>query len=125
MPPEELKGKGAEFVKKYTLKYKSEPQGYAVYGYVAAKVALETLAKVGKKDRQALREATAQAGQNEGALGTWKFDGNGDTTLTTMSGNTVEAGKFKFSVILGAENTPGVAAAASGVAPPTPATPAK
>ncbi len=118
VPPEELKGKGAEFVKKYTQKYKSEPQGYAVYGYVAAKVALETLAKVGKKDRQALREATAQAGQNDGALGTWKFDANGDTTLTTMSGNTVEAGKFKFSVILGAENAPGIAA-------PAAATPAK
>lgn len=101
VPPEELKGKGADFVKRYREKYKAEPQAYAVYGYAAAKAALDVLAQVGKKDREALRQAMTGYEQKDGALGTWKFDQNGDTTMTTMSGNVVEAGKFKFSTLLG------------------------
>ncbi len=101
VPPEELKGKGAEFVKRYKEKYKAEPQAYAVYGYAAAKSALDVLAQTGKKDREALRQAMTGYEQKDGALGTWKFDQNGDTTMTTMSGNVVEAAKFKFSTLLG------------------------
>ena len=106
VPPEELTGKGADFVKRYEEKYKQRPEAYAVYGYVAAKVALEALEKVGKKDREALRVAMTQIEQKDGALGTWKFDDNGDTTSTTMSGNIVENGKFKFSILLGAGDAP-------------------
>jgi branched-chain amino acid transport system substrate-binding protein len=31
-----------------------------------------------------------------GALGTWSFDANGDTTNRLMSVNTVKDGKFEF-----------------------------
>jgi branched-chain amino acid transport system substrate-binding protein len=31
-----------------------------------------------------------------GVLGTWSFDPNGDTSLTTMSGNVVKGGKWEF-----------------------------
>ena len=117
VPPEQLTGKGAEFVKKYREKYKAEPQAYAVYGYTAAKVALDALAKVARRDRAALRDAILATEQKDGALGTWKFDKNGDTTMTVMSGNVVEAGKFKFSTLLG------VGAAAPPAAAPTPAAP--
>jgi ABC-type branched-subunit amino acid transport system substrate-binding protein len=61
------------------------------------------LAQVGKKDREALRQAMTGYEQKDGALGTWKFDQNGDTTMATMSGNVVEAGKFKFSTLLGSK----------------------
>jgi branched-chain amino acid transport system substrate-binding protein len=101
LPPAELKGKGAEFVKKYREKYKAEPEGYAVYGYVAAQVALEAIAKAGKKDREALRQALAAIKQVDGALGTWQFDENGDTTNTTNSGNGIKDGKFVFLTALG------------------------
>ena len=101
VPPEELTGKGAEFVKKYRDKYKAEPQAYAVYGYVAAKVALDAIAKVASRDRAAVRDAIQATAQVDGALGTWKFDKNGDTTMTVMSGNVVENGKFKFATLLG------------------------
>lgn len=101
VPPEELKAKGAEFVKRFKEKYKAEPQAYAVYGYAAGRSALEVLSQVGKKDREALRQALTLYEQKDGALGTWKFDANGDTTMTTMSGNVIEAGKFKFSTLLG------------------------
>ncbi len=118
VPPEQLTGKGADFVKKYKEKYKAEPQAYAVYGYVAAKVALDAIAKVGSKDRAALRDAILATEQKDGALGTWKFDKNGDTTMTVMSGNIVEAGKFKFATLLGAG-----AGAAPAPAAATPAAP--
>ena len=49
VPPEQLTGKGADFVKKYKERYKAEPQAYAVYGYVAAKVALDAMALCLKK----------------------------------------------------------------------------
>ncbi len=101
VPPEKLTGKGAEFVKKYRERFKSEPEGYAVYGYVAAKTALDVLAQVGKKDRESLRLAMEKYSQKGGALGNWHFDANGDTSMTTMSGNIVEGGEFKFATQLG------------------------
>ncbi len=115
VPPEQLTGKGAEFVKKYRERFKAEPEGYAVYGYVAAKSALDVLAQVGKKDRESLRLAMANYGQKAGALGTWHFDANGDTSMTTMSGNIVDNGEFKFATKLG--GTAGEAADAA--APPS------
>jgi branched-chain amino acid transport system substrate-binding protein len=101
LPPSELKGKGAEFVSAYRAKFHSEPEGYAVYGYVAGKVALDALRKAGKKDRDAVREAMVGLGQTDGPLGAWKFDANGDTSLTNMSVNTVKDGKFAFVALMG------------------------
>lgn len=96
MPPSELTGDGAEFVKRYRAKYDSDPEAYAVYGYEAAKVALEALRIAGTKDRAAVVAACAGIRDFEGALGTWSFDENGDTTLVAASGNIVEDGAFKF-----------------------------
>jgi branched-chain amino acid transport system substrate-binding protein len=39
----------------------------------------------------------------KGVLGTWSFDANGDTSLTTLSGNTVKNGKWEFVQALKAE----------------------
>jgi branched-chain amino acid transport system substrate-binding protein len=101
LPPEKLTGKGAEFVKKYKEKYKSDPESYAVYGYAAGKVAVDALARAGKKDRAAVRQAVAETKETDGVLGSWTFDANGDTTLKVMSGNVVKAGKFAFETVLG------------------------
>lgn len=101
VPARELKGKGKEFYDKYVAKFGKEPEGYAVYGYEAAKVTLESIRRAGKKDRLAIIDATASIKDFEGALGRWSFDENGDTTLTTLSGNTVKNGKFEFAKLLG------------------------
>jgi branched-chain amino acid transport system substrate-binding protein len=101
LPPERLTGKGADFVKKYRDKYNGNPEGYAVYGYVAAKVALDAIERAAKKDRNAIRDAIAATEEKDGVLGSWKFDENGDTTSTTMSGNMVKGGKFEFVAVLG------------------------
>lgn len=96
MPPSELTGDGAEFVKKYRAKYNSDPEAYAVYGYEAAKVALEAIDRAGAKDRAAIVAACAGIRDYQGTLGTWSFDENGDTTLVAASGNIVRDGAFEF-----------------------------
>lgn len=101
VPPEKLTGKGAEFYANYKKRYNAEPEGYAVYGYEAAKVILEAIARAGKKDRAAILAEVAATKDFNGALGTWSFDSNGDTTITTMSGNTIQDGKFVFVKLLG------------------------
>lgn len=101
LPAKEMTGKGAEFVQRYTAKYNSEPEVYAIYGYECAKVALDAIQRAGKKDRAAILEAVAQTKDFEGGLGTWSFDENGDTSLKVMSGQIVRNGQFEFVARLG------------------------
>jgi branched-chain amino acid transport system substrate-binding protein len=102
LPPDQLTGAGKQFVEKYKKRYGGDPEGYAIYGYEAAKVALEAIRRAGVKDRQAILQACLQIKDfADGALGTWSFDANGDTTLRTISGNVVHDGHFKFVKLLG------------------------
>jgi branched-chain amino acid transport system substrate-binding protein len=114
LPPDQLKGRGQEFVNHYVKKHGKMPEGYAVYGYESARVAIEAIRKAGKKDRAAIVAAALSLENIGGALGNWKFDENGDISLETVSGNTVVAtqvtdrngethtvGKFQFVKLLG------------------------
>lgn len=85
-PASQLKGKGLTFYNDYKKKYNAEPESYAVYAYEAINVAMAAIAKAGKKDRAAIVDAIKNTKNYEGALGTWSFDENGDTTLQTMGG---------------------------------------
>ncbi|MEK7449826.1 MAG: branched-chain amino acid ABC transporter substrate-binding protein [Planctomycetota bacterium] len=100
IPPEKLTGKGAEFYRRYKDKYQTAPEAYAVYGYESAGVALESIRRAARKDRPAIIEACRQIKNFDGALGLWSFDENGDTSLTTMSGQIVRDGKFQFAEVL-------------------------
>jgi len=94
--PSQLTGAGAEFLKKYTEKHGKMPEVYGIYGYEAAKVFLETVKKVGKKDREEIRKAVTETKDfDQGALGKWSFDANGDTTLQVMTVSKIVDGKFK------------------------------
>jgi branched-chain amino acid transport system substrate-binding protein len=101
LPPEKLTGKGKQFVDNYMAKHKKMPEAYAAYGYESGKVALAAIQRAGKKDRESIRAAGLGIKNFDGALGKWSFDRNGDTTLRTMSGNTVKGGKFEFVTVLG------------------------
>ena len=96
LPPQELTGVGAKWYESYKAKYNAEPEPYAAYAYEAAKVAIGAINKVCKNDRGAIREAVMATKDFNGVLGTWSFDPNGDTSLTTMSGNVVKGGKWEF-----------------------------
>jgi branched-chain amino acid transport system substrate-binding protein len=103
LPAERLSGKGKVFVENYLKKFGKMPEAYAAYGYECAKVALEAIRRAGKKDRDAIRAAGVSLRNFDGVLGKWSFDKNGDTTIRTMSGNTVKNGKFAFLTVLGEE----------------------
>ncbi|MCA9269740.1 MAG: branched-chain amino acid ABC transporter substrate-binding protein [Planctomycetales bacterium] len=101
IPPEEQVGPGKEFVDKYKEKYGAMPEAYAIYAYEATKVALQAIEDAGVKDRRAITDAALAIRDFDGALGTWSFDDNGDTSLTRMSGIEVTGGEFKFVKFLG------------------------
>jgi branched-chain amino acid transport system substrate-binding protein len=92
----DLGPKGQKFYTDFKAKYSRDPDPYAIYGYEAMSVALNAIEKAGKKDRAAILEAIKGTKDYEGALGTWSFDENGDTTLADMRGFKSEGGKFVF-----------------------------
>ena len=98
LDPAQLTGKGAEFVKRYKEKHKTDPEAFALYGYECAKVVLEAIKKVNKKDREEILKAVlATKNFTAGAVGGtegWGFDANGDTTLRQVTISGVENGKF-------------------------------
>jgi branched-chain amino acid transport system substrate-binding protein len=96
VPFDQLTGKGADWYKNYKAKFNAEPASYAVYGYEAANVALAAINRVCEKNRARIRDAVFATKDFDGALGTWSFDKNGDTTLLDMSGYQVRNGKFEF-----------------------------
>lgn len=103
VPPRELTGAGKAWYESYKAKYKIEPEPYAAYGYEAAKVVINAIGKVCKVDRAAVREAVMGTKDFQGLLGTWSFDANGDTSITTMSGSIVKNGKWEFVSVLKTE----------------------
>ncbi|BAZ16760.1 putative periplasmic amino acid-binding protein [Calothrix sp. NIES-4071] len=103
IPPKQLTGAGKTWYDSYKKKYNAEPEAYAAYGYEAAKVVTDSIGKVCKNDRAAIRDAVLATKDYKGILGTWGFDANGDTTLSTMSGNTVKNSKWEFVTLLDAK----------------------
>jgi branched-chain amino acid transport system substrate-binding protein len=108
VPPDQLTGKGKEFVDKYTAKYPNNPiEGYTAYGYEAANVVLAAIERAAAKnpaDVLALRalvlDEVKATKDYDGVLGKWSFDADGDTTSTTMSGLIVTGGEFKFDSVI-------------------------
>lgn len=99
--PENYTGDPAKFRDEYKAKY-GELQAYTIYGYEAANVvfdAIDKASKAGAKTAAELRKGVLDQLANwkdyKGTLGTWSFDANGDTSLTTFYGFEVQSGKFK------------------------------
>jgi len=101
VPPKQQVGKGKAFVAAYQKKYSAEPEAYAIYGYECGQVAIDAIRRAGKKNRADILKSVAETKDFNGALGTWSFDVNGDTTLKTMSGSLVKEGDFQFVEVLG------------------------
>ena len=104
LPGSELPGKGQDFVQKYKDEYGSDVEAYTAYGYEAANVLLDAIQRDYDNHGEVTREGVVQELFNtkdyDGVLGTWSFDQDGDTTLTQLSGQKVENGKFEFSRVI-------------------------
>jgi len=64
----------------------SDPDPYAIYGYEAMKLGLDTIASLGPQgnDKSAVGKALSAVKARQSVLGTYGFDANGDTTLRTF-----------------------------------------
>lgn len=101
VPAKELKGNGKVFYEAYKKAFNTEPEGYSAYGYESAKVVLAAIQRASSRDRGGIIAAMKDTKEFPGALGTWSFDENGDTSVKLMSGNTVKNGEFVLVKILG------------------------
>jgi branched-chain amino acid transport system substrate-binding protein len=76
---------GKTFLAAYKAKYGTPPPDpYAIYGYEAMKLGLDTIKSLGSKgnDKAAVLSALFAIKSRSSVLGTYGFDHNGDTTLT-------------------------------------------
>jgi branched-chain amino acid transport system substrate-binding protein len=79
---------GKTFAAAYSAKYgvsTSAIDPYGIYGYEAMKLGLDTIASLGPKgnDKASVLAALFAVKNRAGAIGTYGFDANGDTTLKT------------------------------------------
>lgn len=102
LPPEQLTGRGRDFFVAYRDRYGSPPEASAVYGYEAMRVVLRALATAGRKDRRAITDAALATRDEDGLLGRWSVDANGDTTLRELSVYAVRGGQFVFEETISA-----------------------
>ena len=104
LPGSELPGKGQNFVQNYEDKYGSDVEAYTAYGYEAANVLLDAIQRAYDNDGEVTRAGVVRelfaTANYDGVLGTWSFDQDGDTTLTQLSGQRVQNGKFEFSRVI-------------------------
>jgi branched-chain amino acid transport system substrate-binding protein len=93
--PESYTGAALDWLPRYRQQFGADPPVYAIYGYEATRVALDATQRAGVKNRASIRDAVFATRDFDGALGTWSFDANGDTSLTTMTVQQIVAGKFQ------------------------------
>jgi branched-chain amino acid transport system substrate-binding protein len=77
---------GRTFLAAYKAKYGGgAPDPYAIYGYEAMKLGLDTIASLGSQgsSKSAVLKALFATTARNSVLGTYGFDKNGDTTLKT------------------------------------------
>jgi branched-chain amino acid transport system substrate-binding protein len=73
---------GADFLKAFEEEYgTANPDPYAIYGYEAAQLVLDTI-EAGGTTKEAFIEKLFETKDRDSVLGTYSIDGNGDTTLT-------------------------------------------
>jgi branched-chain amino acid transport system substrate-binding protein len=75
---------GKSFLKAYKAKYGgASPDPYAIYGYEAMNLGLDTIKKLGSQgnSKAAVLKALFATTSRHSVLGTYGFDKNGDTTL--------------------------------------------
>lgn len=96
LPANALEGAGKVWYDSFKERLGHEPDAYALYSFEAGVVSLQAI-EVAGKDRAGVIDALAGTKGFRGLLGTWDFAESGDTTLTTVSLNTVVDGQITFT----------------------------
>jgi branched-chain amino acid transport system substrate-binding protein len=99
LSPDEYPPEGRKFFEDFEAEYgEPNPDPYAIYGYEAMRLFLDTCEQLGPdcSDRQAVIDALFNTKGRESVLGTYDIDENGDTTLTDYGVYTIEGGELQF-----------------------------
>jgi len=99
LSPDEYPPEGQKFFDECKERYNvSSVDPYAIYGYEAMQLVLDTCEQLGGdcSDRQALIDALFQTKGRGSVLGTYDIDENGDTTLSDYGVYTVKDGELVF-----------------------------
>ncbi len=113
LSPEEFKKRGIAKAEKFFADYKAkygvdQPDPYAIYGYEAMSLALDTLKATGDNanDKEAVRKQLLENTKGrDSVLGKYDIDENGDTTLTDYGLYTIKDGKLIFSKVIKAQGS--------------------
>jgi branched-chain amino acid transport system substrate-binding protein len=106
LSPDEYPPDGQKFFDDFEAEYgEANPDPYAIYGYEAMRLVLDTCEQLGADctDKQAMIEALFNTKGRESVLGTYDIDENGDTTLTDYGVYTIEGGELGFDQTIKAE----------------------
>ena len=99
LSPDEYPAEGQKFFDQYKSKYNvKSADPYAIYGYEAMKLVLDTCEELGSDctDRQKMIDALFNTKGRESVLGTYDIDENGDTTLTDYGVYTIKDGELVY-----------------------------
>jgi branched-chain amino acid transport system substrate-binding protein len=106
LSPDEYPPEGKQFFSDFESQYNEpNPDPYAIYGYEAMKLVLDTCAEMGSScsDKQAMIDALFQTKGRKSVLGTYDIDENGDTTLTDYGVYTIQDGELAFDKTIQAQ----------------------
>lgn len=97
LPPE-----GKRFLRSYRRRFGHDPAPAAAYGYESMALLLDAIRRAGSNgdDRGAVVDEVLSTQDRRSVLGTYSIDGNGDTTLDTVSGYRISDGLPVFPVEL-------------------------
>ena len=97
LDPESYPPEGQEFFTQFEQKYGDKtPDPYAIYGYEAARLALDAIERAGSTDKAEILKAIFETKDRQSVLGTYSIDENGDTTLTDYGVYSIDGGELKF-----------------------------
>jgi branched-chain amino acid transport system substrate-binding protein len=104
LSPDEYPPEGQEFFGQFEEKYgEPNPDPYAIYGYEAARLALDAIERSGDASKENIVKALFDTKDRESVLGTYSIDENGDTTLTDYGVYTIEGGELTFDSTIKAQ----------------------
>jgi len=99
LSPDQYPPEGQKFFDDFTAKYgEKNPDPYAIYGYEAMSLVLDTCEKLGPDctDKQKMIDGLFATKGRESVLGTYDIDENGDTTISDYGVYTIDAGELTF-----------------------------
>jgi branched-chain amino acid transport system substrate-binding protein len=97
LAPDEYPQDGQRFFSEYERRYgDATPDPYAIYGYEAARLALDAVERSGSGDKPDIVRALFETRDRESVLGAYSIDEGGDTTLTDYGVYSIEGDELVF-----------------------------